>query len=108
MSQEAFTPQAGHGTGFAVTTLITSSATATFYPVDGTAVKLAVRSAACYFQWGRKSSTPITASGVVATQADWLPQDSVSRFSRPLDCDGIWILWDTGAAQVFLTVGVGI
>ena len=108
MSEEAFIANAPHGTGFSVTTLITSSATATFYPVSGIAVKLAVRSNAVYYQWGKSSSTAITASGTAATQADWLPQNSVVRLGRPQDCDGIWILQDTGAAQVFLTTGRGI
>lgn len=108
MSEEAFIANSPHDTGFSVTTLITSSGTATFYPVNGIACKLAVRTAAVYYQWGKKSSTAITAAGTAATQADWLPQNAVVRLGRPQDCDGIWILQDTSAAQVFLTVGRGI
>lgn len=108
MSEEAFIANSPHGTGFSVTTLITSSGTATFYPVAGNAVKLSVRSAAVYYQWGKSSSAPITASGTVATQTDWIPQNAVLRLGRPLDCDGIWILQDTGAAQIFMTTGRGI
>lgn len=108
MSQEAFTANSPHGTGFSVTTLITSSGTATFYAIAGAAIKLSVRSAAVYYQFGKSNSAAITASGTAATQADWIPQNGVIRLSKPQDTDGIWILQDTGAAQIFMTAGFGI
>ncbi len=104
---EAFIAKADHGTGFSKTTLITSSGTATFYPVDGPDMKIAVRTAAVYYAWGKAANTAITASGTPATQADWLPQNFVGRLGKPGDADGIWILQDTGAAQVFVTSGRG-
>lgn len=105
---EAFIAKADHGTGFSKTTLITSSGTATFYQVDGPDAKISVRTAAVYFAWGKASNTAPTASGTAATQMDWLPQNAVVRLGKPADCDGIWILQDTGAAQVYITPGRGI
>lgn len=105
---EAFTGNASQATGYGNTILITSSGTATFYAVGGKTLKLSVRSNAVYFQWGKKDNTTPTASGTAATQMDWLPQNSVTRMSKPEFADGIWILQDTGAAQVFATPGQGI
>lgn len=104
---EAFI-SAPDSTGFVLTTLITSSGTATFYPFNGPDVKIAVRTAAVYYAWGKRGNTAPTASGAATTQMDWLPQNAVVRLGKPSEADGIWILQDTGAAQVFITPGRGI
>lgn len=104
---EAFI-SAPDSTGFVLTQLITSSGTATFYPVSGPDVKISVRSAAVYYAWGRKGNTTPTGSGAATTQMDWLPQNAVVRLGKPSESDGLWILQDTGAAQVYLTPGRGI
>jgi hypothetical protein len=103
---EAFI-SAPDSTGFVLTQLITSSGTATFYPVAGPDVKISVRSAAVYYAWGKKGNTTPT-NGTAATQMDWLPQNAVVRLGKPSESDGIWILQDTGAAQVYMTPGRGI
>ncbi len=104
---EAFI-SAPDSTGFVLTTLITSTGTAVFYPLPGPDVKISVRSAAVYFAWGKKGNTAPTASGTAATQMDWLPQNAVVRLGKPSEADGIWILQDTGAAQIYVTPGRGI
>lgn len=105
---EAFVGNANYGTGFPTTILITSSGTATFYAVGGKTLKISVRSNPVYYQWGKKDNTTPTASGTAATQMDWLPQNAVVRMGKPDSADGIWILQDTGAAQVFVADGQGI
>ncbi len=104
---EAFVTNMDRTVMFGKTILMTSSGTATFQPLDGPDVKIAVRTNPVYYQWGVKGNvTPTVATA--ATQCDWLPQNAVVRLGKPLDASGIWILQDTAAATVFLTTGHGI
>lgn len=93
--------------GFAKTILVTSSGTASFTAIPSPDVMISVRSNPVYFQWGKANNAAIT-TATAATQGNWLPQNVLTRIGKPQDSDGIWILQDTGAAQVFLTPGRGI
>jgi len=108
MSIDAFQAITPYQIDYAITQLITSTATATYYDVNESTMKMAVRGNPVYYQWGIKQSTTPTASGAAATQMDWAPQDSSQRLAKPEKCTGIWILQDGGAATVFITPGHGI
>jgi hypothetical protein len=79
---EPFIADIDRNVNFGRTILVTSTGTATFYPMGGTAFKISVRGAAVYYQWGVAQNTTPT-NNTAATQMDWLPQNAVVRMSRP-------------------------
>ena len=88
------------------TTLVTSSGSSQFTRVDGPDVLIAVRTNAIYWRWCKATDT--VSAATAATQGSWLPSGTIVRLGKPVEADGIAILQDTAAAQVFITTGRGI
>lgn len=108
MSIEAFNAHVIESTGESTNLLFTaaSSSAANSVTFSGD-VMIAVRSAPCYWKWGR-SSTTVTAS-TAATQGGWLPQNFVGRMHKPEGATHLILLRDGSTdAQVYVTPGNGI
>lgn len=108
MSQEAFNAHVPESTGASINLLFTAGTAtgANEVPYSGD-VMIAVRSAPCYWRWG-KAGTSVSAS-TTATQGGWLPQNFVGRIHKPEGCTHLILLRDGGTdAQVFVTPGNGI
>lgn len=108
MSQEAFNPLTDNGTGASTHLLFTagnaSGANEVTFSGD---VMISVRSAPCYWRWGRSGTA--VASATAATQGGWLPQNAVLRMHKPENATHLILLRDGGTdAQVYVTPGNGI
>lgn len=109
MSQEAFNPLTDSGTGASPHLLFTAGASTAANEVTFAGdMMVSVRSAPCYWRWGR-SGTTVTASGTASTQGGWLPQNTLIRMHKPDNATHLILLRDGGTdAQVYVTPGNGI
>jgi hypothetical protein len=108
MSQEAFNVLTDGGTGESAHLLFTAgtSTGANSVPYSGD-VMVSVRSAPCYWRWGRGATT--VSASTAATQGGWLPTGSLIRMHKPDNCTHLILLRDGGTdAQVYVTPGNGI
>ena len=109
MSQEAFNTLTDSGTGASTHLLFTAGAATGANEITFSGdVMISVRSAPCYWRWGRGATT-VTASGTASTQGAWWPQNTTIRIHKPDNATHLILLRDGGTdAQVFVTPGNGI
>jgi hypothetical protein len=108
MSQEAFNPLTDAGTGASSHLLFTAGAATGANEVTFSGdVMISVRTAPCYWRWGRAATT--VSASTAATQGGWLPQNTVLRMHKPDNATHLILLRDGGtSAEVYVTPGNGI
>lgn len=108
MSQEAFNPATTEASGESTSLLFTAgSATGVNSVPFAGDMMISVRSAPCYWRWGRGGTT--VSASTAATQGGWLPSGALIRMHKPDNCTHLILLRDGATdAQVYVTPGNGI